>query len=188
MNLATSTQECLALMDSNYHYGEQTIHQHGIAARDNYLAICRILEGKQPDTYGLPSQLFEAYCKNERVSEATSSLYQEWHDCGKPACKSVDSEGRIHYPQHAEVSYQQFKLLFTDEEVAAELIRRDMEWHLAKNNADFAALACKPYAFTLYLTAWAEIYANASLFGGTESDGFKIRYKRLEKALKFFHE
>lgn len=120
------------------------------------------------------------------MDERTSSLYQEWHDCGKPLCLTVDETGRKHYPDHARWSKEQFLKLFPEEQQAAYLIEHDMDWHLAKNNADFERLSKEPHAFTLYLTAWAEIHANAVLFGGTESDSFKIKRKRLEKALKFF--
>jgi hypothetical protein len=41
-----------------------------------------------------------------------------------------------------------------------------------------------PYAKHLYATAWSELFANAELFGGFESDSFKIKRKKLIKALK----
>jgi hypothetical protein len=32
------------------------------------------------------------------------STYQTWHDLGKPYCRVEDSEGKIHYPEHATIS------------------------------------------------------------------------------------
>ena len=36
----------------------------------------------------------------------------------------------------------------------------------------------------LYLTAWSEILANSTMFGGKESDSFKIKRKKLIQAGK----
>lgn len=37
---------------------------------------------------------------------------------------------------------------------------------------------------SLLLTAWAEIFANAEMFGGRESISFKMKYKSLSRATR----
>lgn len=36
----------------------------------------------------------------------TIRLYNIYHDCGKHLCRTVDADGKVHYPNHAEVSKQ----------------------------------------------------------------------------------
>lgn len=105
--------------------------------------------------------------------------YQQWHDCGKPFCRVVDEEGRARYPDHANVSAAVWRQLGGDA-LVAELIERDMECHLLRPDGaiDFAR---RPHALALLATALCELHANASLFGGVCSDGFKIKFKRLDR-------
>lgn len=106
-----------------------------------------------------------------------------FHDCGKPLCLTIDENGKRHFPCHSEYSYEQYKLLFPVNFIVQELIRLDMDFH-TKRGEDIKKLWKNPLAPTLYLTAWAELYANASMFGGIESTSFKIKKKQLVKALK----
>jgi len=111
--------------------------------------------------------------------DKTIKLYTVFHDCGKPFCLTIDSDGKRHFPNHAEVSYQIFKQIFNND-VAAELIRHDMDIHLLKSTGvdEF----CKnPYAITLLLTGLAEVHSNAKLFGGLDSTSFKIKFKSINQ-------
>ncbi len=110
--------------------------------------------------------------------------YQLFHDCGKPFCLQIDETGRRHYPNHAEVSADIW--LELDEPnsfIISELMRHDMDFHITKGD-DIASLWRFDLAPTLFFTALAEIYANASMFGGLESDSFKIKRKRLLNSAK----
>jgi hypothetical protein len=62
-------------------------------------------------------------------------------------------------------------------------MRMDMEFHTRRGD-DVVELWKHPLSHMLYLTAWAELYANAEMFGGTSSDSFKIKRKRLIQAGK----
>ena len=71
--------------------------------------------------------------------------------------------------------------------IFAEMILHDMDFHTLKG--DDLKETCKlPYASHLYATAWAAIFSNAELFGGTQSDSFKIKRKKLIKAFRFLKE
>lgn len=107
------------------------------------------------------------------------STYMTWHDCGKPATRTVDEDGRVHYPNHAQVSADIWLQLGGDQFIG-ELIRRDMDCHLLRT-AQAAEFARSPHALILLTSALCELHANATMFGGFQSDSFKIKYKRLDK-------
>lgn len=108
--------------------------------------------------------------------------YQVYHDCGKPLCLTYDEFGKKHFYNHSTFSYNQFLKVFPEDNICANLIKNDLEFH---TNKDLSFLWSLENAHSLYLTAWAEIYANSEMFGGVESDSFKIKRKKLIKAGKY---
>jgi hypothetical protein len=114
--------------------------------------------------------------------DETLELYTVFHDCGKPFCVETDLDGKRHFPNHAEVSYDYFTRVFNNP-IAGELIRRDMDIHLLKSEG--VEEFCKnPYALTLLLTGISETHSNANIFGGIESTSFKIKNKNISKRRK----
>jgi hypothetical protein len=110
--------------------------------------------------------------------------YNLWHDIGKPFCRTVDAEGKQHFPNHAEVSKEVW-LKLGGSPVIGDLIGLDMVMHTeSKEQIEARNLDAKA-AFTLLLTALAEIHSNAQMFGGIESTSFKIKWKKLDKIGKF---
>jgi hypothetical protein len=111
--------------------------------------------------------------------DSTLELYTVYHDCGKPYCLEIDSEGKRHFPNHAQMSFEIFNQVF-DNPTAAYLILHDMDIHTLKSEG--VEEFCKnPYALTLLLTGLAEIHSNASMFGGMDSTSFKIKWKCLNQ-------
>lgn len=108
------------------------------------------------------------------------------HDISKPYIIQYDEQGRAHYPNHWISSNKMFIDRYGDS-IFAEMILHDMDFHTLKG--DDLKETCKlPYASHLYATAWAAIFSNAELFGGTQSDSFKIKRKKLIKAFRFLKE
>lgn len=136
-------------------------YQHGEMVRHEYYKLLKDL----PD--------FILDLRSAVLPVDITDRYQIYHDCGKPYCKEGNS-----YPNHAEVSANTWLALHPEDHLVAELMRHDMDFHLGTH--DWSS----PLAPTLYLTAWAELFANASVFGGVESTSFKIKKKRLIKAGK----
>lgn len=99
--------------------------------------------------------------------------YTIFHDCGKPDCLQI-VDGKRHFPNHAEISYEIFKEINPE---AAKLIRDDMVMHLKGELPDWD----KCHALTLLVVSLAEIHANAEMFGGIDSDSFKIKWKRINQ-------
>ena len=109
-------------------------------------------------------------------------LYQLFHDCGKPYCLSIDAEGKRHFEDHAKVSYETWLKHGGDESIG-RLILHDMDLHVMKD-ADiesFCSTMSIDEASILLLTALCEIHANAEMFGGLQSQSFKIKWKQLNK-------
>lgn len=156
----------------------QTILQHGeaVAARFKDLIGERRLEWKLPDWFDL--ELLLPLCPDSNRME----FYHVFHDVGKPYCRTVDEEGRQHFPDHARISASIWRVNGGDP-LIARLIEHDMDMHLLKPSeaAEYKHLDLAP---ALLLTALAEIHANAEMFGGMESTSFKIKWKSLNKVGK----
>lgn len=116
--------------------------------------------------------------------ESTIREYTENHDCGKPRCLTIDSDGRNHYPNHAEISETLWREAGGSED-ACRLIGMDMLFHTAtpEQILSHPGITLKDIC-TLIITSLAELHANAELFGGMESDSFKIKHKKWAKRAK----
>jgi hypothetical protein len=158
-----------------------SVLEHGTSVKNYLFDLINHLRNKTPLKYqwNLPVWVYENsdFILKNLVDDKTLSLYTVYHDCGKPFCLEVDSDGKRHFPNHAEKSYDIFKLAFKNE-IAANLVRHDMDVHLLK--ADGVEYFCKnPLAITLLLTGLSEIHSNASMFGGIDSTSFKIKLKSI---------
>lgn len=115
------------------------------------------------------------------LDDETLETYATYHDCGKPFCRTVDADGKVHFPDHVEVSYQTWLSVSSDEDIGF-LIRNDMFLH----TSDAASLEgfCKDnrkYVCSLLLAALSEVHSNAAMFGGIDSQSFKIKWKHLDR-------
>lgn len=168
-------------MKACYQFENINMYDHGLMVADEYEKLILSLESGSCDEPIL-QQLY-AFLKSLILSKETCVIYQTYHDAGKPFCTPCDGKK---YPDHAEHSYKQWLMLFPDQIDIAELMRYDMAFHEGASD-DFYSHRLAP---TLYLTAWAEIYANCQMFGGQESTSFKIKRKKLiqqgKKFLKHF--
>lgn len=152
----------------------QKWYAHGMSVSEKYNQLI-----KDPQIIGDEKiiEWFRQYQPLEGIA-----AYHVHHDIGKPYCIEYDEQGKAHYPNHAEVSYRIYCERF-GHSIYADLIRHDMTFHTARGD-DLIEAWKLPFADHLYATAWAELFANAELFGGTDSDSFKIKRKRLIQAFK----
>ena len=129
----------------------------------------------------IPEWLYENkdFILSNLVDRDTLKLYTIMHDCGKPLCIQIDEEGKRHFPNHAEISYQVFSK-FYDNEVAAQLILHDMDIHTLKSDG-VEEFSKNQHAITLLISGLSEIHSNAKMFGGTDSTSFKIKWKCLNQ-------
>lgn len=163
---------------------KQTILQHGEGVRSKFLELITYMESSIDSEYSypLPKWLKEyrsillPILKSRQEEIETYLLY---HDCGKPYCLEIDEQGRRHFPNHASVSQETF-LKYCSNQFIAELIGKDMLCHLTKPK-DYQELIQEEHIEILLCAALAEIHSNAQMFGGFDSDSFKIKFKNLNK-------
>lgn len=132
----------------------------------------------------LPADLTDNFLSLMDATLSTEILntYQIFHDIGKYACLTIDEHGKRHFPNHASISAQLWREANGDL-VIADLIERDMDMHMMKSK-DLEVYDRLDLASSLLLTAWAEIFANAEMFGGRDSISFKIKYKALSRSTR----
>lgn len=180
MMLPSTLEELNNAMCSTEQMQGLTVYEHGIAVHHQYI---KLLEGLQNGTCNDPvlKDVYEVlqYCL---LDMKTMQRYQVYHDCGKPYCREVQ-DGKVHFPDHANVSADLWKTLFPKEVLISDLMRLDMMWHtISLSDAD--EFWEHPLAAALYFTAYAEILANCQMFGGEESTSFKIKRKKLQRCGK----
>ena len=158
----------------------QTILQHGEAVAAKY----KDLIGQRQDNWRLPDwfdlDFLLPLCPPAEIMEQ----YHVYHDLGKPYCRTVDEDGRQHFPDHARISASIWRASGGDP-LIGDLIERDMDMHTLKpaQAAEYSRMDLVP---ALLLTALAELHANAEMFGGIESTSFKIKWKALNKLGRTF--
>jgi hypothetical protein len=161
----------------------QSVLDHGMSVRNYLFDIINHLENGTPLKYKwvLPDWVLE----NKKIilsslpDRKVLKIYTTLHDCGKPYCIEYDTNGKRHFPNHAEVSANIFSSIIDNKE-SENLIRQDMDIHLLKS--DGVEEFCKnPNAITLLITGLSEIHSNSQMFGGIESVNFKIKWKCINK-------
>lgn len=171
-------------MRACYQSAGQDMLQHGDAVAAQFDVLVAYLEGTAPlpADWRLPAWLDAATGKLLLAmlpDRETLRLYHRYHDCGKPRCRTVDAEGRQHFPDHARLSREVW-LAHGGAPAVADLIGMDMDLHLLKAEG-VPEFARRPQAAALLLTGLAEIHANAAMFGGPDSTSFKIKLKHIER-------
>lgn len=166
-------------MESCSQTTNQSVLQHGYAVKAAYEAITNE-EISLPGWYYLYRKFIES--SRDSYPREEVELYQIYHDCGKPFCFRIDESSRKHFPNHAEISATVFSSIF-GERLAGTWIRHDMDIHTI-SASEIHAFCQIDGAIILLLTGLAELYANAKMFGGLESESFKIKYKHLNRRAK----
>lgn len=179
MNFATTLPELHAAMEACEQAPGLNMLQHGQAVHAHYRGLLD-QAAQHPEAHPILAQVLARF---SLPAPEALERYHVYHDCGKHLVQTVNTEGKRQFPGHAQASAQQFALLFPEDTMTRRLIERDMDFHALRGD-DLLALCQDPLAPILYVTAWAEVYANAAMFGGLQSDSFKIKAKRLIQAGK----
>jgi hypothetical protein len=160
----------------------QSVYQHGVSVKEHIFELISFLKtGQISEGWRLPTWMYDyrAQLLSSLLSEDIIEEYTIFHDCGKPYCLTIDEKGKRHFPDHAEVSYRIWQTVSSNQTVA-NLIRMDMKIHTMKA-ADIDEFIQHPEATTLLLAGLAEIHSNAKMFGGIESESFKIKWSQINK-------
>lgn len=177
----------IAEMKSCQQNEHQTIYDHGLSVLYHFEQLYSwIIDDYEPHKdilkgFKLPNW-FTQYKERFIEKLAPTRIWYDYlifHDCGKPRCLTIDSEGKRHFPNHSKVSADTWRSIGGEEETA-RLIEMDMDIHLLKTE-NINEFASRPEAITLLIAGLAEIHSNAIMFGGIESTSFKIKWKHLDK-------
>lgn len=154
---------------------------HGLLVEKHYLDLVRHIRNGEPLhlQWRLPDWIGNPEIVSRLFDDDLMSRYIVHHDCGKPSCLVIDENGKRHFPDHASVSRNVWLEAGGDVD-AADLIGMDMDIHLLKEEG-VTEFAKRPQAIPLLLTGLSEIHANAEMFGGIQSTGFKIKWKQIDK-------
>jgi hypothetical protein len=162
--------------------GQSTL-EHGFSVKNYLFDLVSHLRKGSPLKYNwnIPNWVYDSkdLILNNLPDEKTLKLYTIFHDIGKWKCLTIDDDGKRHFPNHSQVSYQYFTQVFNNP-AAADLILHDMDIHLLKSDG-VEEFSKNPYALTLLLTGLAEIHSNSTMFGGIDSVSFKIKHKCISK-------
>jgi hypothetical protein len=160
----------------------QSVYQHGVSVKEHIFELISFLKTGRIDAgWRLPSWM------NEYRGQILASLlpgkiiaaYAIFHDCGKPYCLTVDEQGRRHFHNHPWMSYETW-LRISSNKTIAKLILWDMKIHTMKA-VDVDEFCQHREAITLLLAGLAEVHSNAKMFGGIESESFKIKWSQINK-------
>lgn len=116
-------------------------------------------------------------------------LYHVYHDAGKPFCRTIDENGKQHFPNHSQYSYDIFRETFAEHEhmeIVSKFIQSDMVFHSynMEQIIEFIANNSKEFCLSLWLTSFAELYSNKEMFDDSNQTSFKIKYKKLIQVAK----
>jgi hypothetical protein len=163
----------------------QSVYQHGVSVCEHFFELLDYLKtGEIAEGWKLPTWIAAHREKlNDNLHDTdTIHKYTIYHDIGKPLCRIVDADGKVHFPDHAAVSARTY-LEVTGDEITSRLIGWDMAIHSA--SAEEIDALCRVWtvkdACTLLIAALAELHSNAKIFGGTGSVSFKMKFKQIEK-------
>jgi hypothetical protein len=158
-----------------------SVYKHGLSVHDYYLDLKNhTLNGETlRHEWKIPEWAYDSFLWENLEDSETIKNYQVFHDCGKPYCLTIDEDGKKHFPDHANVSYEIWKSLSSNK-VESDLMLHDMDIHMLRGDGieEFCKL---PFAATLLLTGLCELHSNASMFGGISSTSFKIKWKNINK-------
>lgn len=157
-----------------------SVLQHGESVHDFFLDLKQQMQGANPrHPWKIPAWAGDKALWENLLPDDVIREYQIYHDCGKPFCKTIDEEGRAHFPNHAAISKKIWQEA-NGNPISADLMGMDMDIHLLSGEG-IQEFASRPHAATLLLTGLAEIHANASMFGGIESTSFKMKWKHIDR-------
>lgn len=166
-----------------------SILQHGILVSQYFLDIYSHLQFNSTlqNNWKIPQFIYENkdIILDYLLPIGILSTYQIYHDIGKPFCKTyeINNKNIYHFHNHSNISANTYKQINNDP-IIYTLIERDMDIHLIKAEQIDSFIGSseldKQIAISLLLTGFAEIHANAEMFGGLDSISFKIKYKQIE--------
>ena len=160
----------------------QSVHQHGLSVYAHLLDLIDYLNNNRelPD-WRIPDWLddYSNEIKSQLLPLNILKEYTIYHDCGKPLCRTVDEEGKAHFPNHAKISHDTWLEAGGDPQVA-KLMLHDMWIHTMKAK-DIDEFIKHPEAISWLVVGLCEVHSNCRMFGGKDSVSFKSKWRQIER-------
>ena len=165
---------------------DQNMLEHGWSVRNHTLEL-------------LPQYIEQINWKPEHGNlNYVLDQYTIWHDMSKHSVKTTDPvTNKCHYFGHAKASAEAYRNMAVGSHTSliSALIETDMDLHTIRDvtaiestlneyrKYDLNGIPIRTFIAIKTLVAFAELDSNAELFGGKESDSYKIKFKRLTKTV-----
>lgn len=179
-----SEDQLLNLMSSFDQTEGQTIYEHGLSVWD----FAKRLYAGQFDGMRIPDWFQENRftIAVQIIPFSAMKRYCIYHDCSKPLCMEVGEDGKVRFPNHASISAGLYSQIFPDDCDGAWLTNNDMALHTLKASEieKMCKLNRKELMFSLIISAFAEVHSNAKMFGGIESNSFKMKWRKVNQRSK----
>lgn len=171
---------------------QETLQTEGQSVFDHCMSVSMYIENIMNDTLdvktikNIPNWYYEykSLIKENSYSKEILMEYASWHDCGKPFCVELDEHKKQHFPNHAKKSKEIYNLVNEHNEkteIISELIEHDMLFHSESIDSIMNLNLSKQTICSLILSSLSAILSNAQMFGGYDSDSFKIKMKSFSK-------
>ena len=187
---APNVNQLLEDMKNTQQFEGQSVLEHGQSVWKYCGLVINCLKTGKCNTLPIPDVFFQYkdFLLENLHEGSIIKDYCIWHDCGKPYCKTVDENGKQHFPNHAQISAETFEKYFAvhpNKDIVKRLILNDMDIHLLKDEGveQFTKKDVKDIC-THLIVGLAELLSNAQMFGGYENTSFKIKMKSLTQRTK----
>jgi hypothetical protein len=164
----------------------QTVYEHCVAVRDRALDLYDYIVGgiielkyewKIPEWVDTQKEVIRIELL-QNTPRSVIDRYTYYHDCGKPLVAEF-RDGKMHFTGHEWYSEYVYKGFLRNDRAVIRLIKNDMLIHRSKAN-DVEKLKNLRERMALLIVSLSEVHANAELFGGLESDSFKMKWKKVD--------
>lgn len=160
---------------------KQSVYEHCMSVSEHLFDLIDLLNDRDSRfVWKLPKWLMEnkQFVLDHLFPLEILKQYAEWHDVGKPFCRTVDADGKQHFPDHAQVS-EQIWLKHGGNAQVGKLIGMDMDIHTIKA-IQVPEFSSRPEAISLLLTGLAEVHSNAKMFSNS-NNSFIIKWNQINK-------
>ena len=162
----------------------QTVYEHCVAVRNRALDLYdHIVSGKELKyEWKIPEWLvsYKEVIRLELIHHTPRSVvdrYAYYHDCGKPLVAEFRG-GKMHFTGHEWYSEYVYKGFLRNDRAVIRLIKNDMLIHRSRA-CDVEKIKALRERMALLIVSLSEVHANAELFGGVDSESFRIKWKKV---------
>lgn len=164
---------------------KQTVYEHCVSVRDRSLDLYDHLVNDKDlkHQWVLPEWVISqrSLIRSELIRNTPRSVidrYTYYHDCGKPLVAEF-RDGKMHFTGHEWYSEYVYRGFLRKDRAVIRLIKNDMLIHRSSAK-DVCKLKELRERMALLIVSLSEVHANAELFGGFESDSFKMKLKKVD--------